>query len=103
MTGRMIGTAKPVLPTGASGLGGVLARHLAGPTMTLRLTGIAPFPDEPPPGARFAPADLADGPAIPGLAQGCGATVHFGGVLVEPPFETVIGPDIRGPYHASVP
>ena len=93
--------AKPILLTGASGnLGRVLAQHLARQGMTLRLTDIAPFPDELPPGATFTRADLSDGPAILRLAEGCGTIVHFGGISVEHPFETVIGPNIRGLYHA---
>jgi len=97
----MTAPAKPILLTGASGnLGRVLARHLTQQGMTLRLTDIAPFPDEVPPGASFTRADLADGPAILRLAEDCGAIVHFGGISVEQPFETVIGPNIRGLYHA---
>jgi uronate dehydrogenase len=33
------------------------------------------------------------------LAEGCGTIVHLGGVSTEQPFETVIGPNIRGLYH----
>ncbi len=59
-----------------------------------------PFPDPLPEGARFQLADLEDGPAILRLAEGCGTILHFGGISVEHPFETVIGPNIRGLYHA---
>jgi uronate dehydrogenase len=97
----MTTATKPILLTGASGnLGRALARYLAAQGMTLRLTDIAPFPDPLPPGATFTRADLSDGPAILRLAEGCGTIVHFGGVSVEQPFETVIGPNIRGLYHA---
>ena len=97
----MTSTTKPVLLTGASGkLGRVLARYLAGQGFTLRLTDIAPFADELPPGASFTQMDLSDGPAVLRLAEGCGTILHFGGVSVEQPFETVIGPNIRGLYHA---
>jgi uronate dehydrogenase len=97
----MTAPTKPILLTGASGnLGRVLAQHLAKQGMTLRLTDIAPFPDEVPPGASFTRVDLNDGPAILRLAEGCGTIVHFGGISVEQPFETVIGPNIRGLYHA---
>ena len=58
--------------------------------MILRLTDIVPFPDEMPPGASFTRADLVDGPALLRLAEGCGTIVHFGGIAVEQPFETVI-------------
>ena len=93
--------AKPVLLTGASGaLGRMLANQLAAQGWTLRLTDRAPFPGTVPEGARFTPADLSDGPAILRLAEGCGTILHFGGISVEQPFETVLGPNIRGLYHA---
>ena len=92
---------KPVLLTGASGvLGRVLAHALAAQGWTLRLTDIAPFPGPVPEGASFTRADLNDGAAILRLAEGCGTILHFGGISVEQPFETVIGPNIRGLYHA---
>lgn len=97
----MTASAKPILLTGASGnLGCVLVRSLAAQGMALRLTDIAPFPDALPPGASFTRADLGDGPALLRLAEGCGTILHFGGISVEQPFETVIGPNIRGLYHA---
>lgn len=93
--------SKPVLLTGASGaLGRVLARTLAAQGWTLRLTDRAAFPDPVPTGAHFTQVDLTDGPAFLRLAEGCGTILHFGGISVEQPFETVIGPNIRGLYHA---
>jgi len=92
---------KPVLLTGASGaLGRILTRALGEAGWTLRLTDRVAFPDPLPEGARFHLADLEDGPAILRLAEGCGTILHFGGISVEHPFETVIGPNIRGLYHA---
>ncbi len=92
--------AKPVLLTGASGaLGRVLARELGQAGWTLRLSDIAPFPDPLPPGAVFRQADLEDGVSLLRQAEGCGAVLHFGGVSVEKPFETVIGANIRGLFH----
>jgi uronate dehydrogenase len=91
---------KPVLLTGASGmLGQVLAAALAAQGWQLRLTDRVAFPGEIPENASFTLADLTDGPAILRLAEGCGTILHFGGVSVEHPFETVIGPNIRGLYH----
>jgi uronate dehydrogenase len=93
--------AKPVLLTGASGnLGRMLARELAARGWILRLTDIAPFPDAIPPGATFTRMDLADGVGLLRLAEGCGAILHFGGISVEQPFGTVLGPNIQGLYHA---
>ena len=92
---------KPVLLTGASGaLGQVLTRALAAQGWTLRLTDRVPFPGPVPAGCRFTLADLADGPAILRMAEGCGTILHFGGIAVEQPFETVLEPNIRGLYHA---
>ncbi len=91
---------KPVLLTGASGgIGRNLARAFAAKGWDLRLTDIQPFPGPVPDGAAFTVADLADSAAILRLAKGCGTILHFGGVSVEQPFETVIGPNIRGLYH----
>ncbi len=93
--------AKPVLLTGASGvLGRMLAKALAAQGWQLRLTDIAPFPGPVPENASFTRADLNDGAAILRLAEGCGTILHFGGISVEQPFEDVIGPNIRGLYHA---
>jgi uronate dehydrogenase len=92
--------AKPVLLTGASGaLGTMLARELGRAGWRLRLTDIAPFPDPLPPGAAFQRADLNDGVSLLRQAEGCGAILHFGGVSVEQPFETVLGPNLRGLHH----
>jgi uronate dehydrogenase len=92
--------AKPVLLTGASGnLGRVLARELAARGWTLRLTDIAPFPGPLPERASFERADLDDGAALPRLAEGCGAILHFGGIPSDRPFEAVLGPNLRGLFH----
>jgi uronate dehydrogenase len=93
-------TQKPILLTGASGnLGRMLAKALAAEGFTLRLTDIAPFPDPVPAGAKFTRVDLSDGVGLLRLAEGCGTILHFGGISTEQPFETVIGPNIRGLYH----
>jgi uronate dehydrogenase len=90
----------PILLTGASGaLGRQLTRALAEASYTLRLTDIAPFPDALPAGASFTAADLVDTAAIAALAEGCRTVLHFGGVSVEKPFDTVLGPNIIG-LHA---
>ncbi len=91
---------KPILLTGASGaLGRMLARELGAAGFTLRLTDIAPFPDPLPPRARFVRADLEEALAIVRQAEGCSTILHFGGNATEQPYETIIGPNIRGLYH----
>ena len=91
---------KPVLLTGAAGnLGRMLARELGAAGRLLRLTDIAPFPDPLPADARFTRADLNDGVPLLRLAEGCGAILHFGGISVEQPFETILGPNLRGLFH----
>jgi uronate dehydrogenase len=92
--------AKPVLLTGASGnLGRMLTKALSAQGWTLRLTDIVPFPDAIPASASFTRADLNDGVTILRLAEGCGAIVHLGGISNEQPFETILGPNIRGLHH----
>lgn len=91
---------RPVLITGASGaLGRQVSAALGERGWKLVLTDIVPFPDKIPQGARFVRADLEDGVAILRMAEGCGTVLHFGGISTDHPFETVIGPNIRGLYH----
>lgn len=91
---------KPILLTGASGnLGRMLARELAAAGHALRLTDIAPFPDTLPAGAVFERADLNDGVTVSRLAEGVSHILHFGGISIDMPFETVFGPNLRGLYH----
>jgi len=92
--------SKPILLTGASGnLGRMLAAGLAAAGHRLRLTDIAAFPDPLPPGAAFEKADLEDGVTIARLAEGVSDILHFGGISIDMPFETVLGPNLRGLYH----
>jgi uronate dehydrogenase len=90
----------PILITGASGaLGRQMTRLLGEAGYTLRLTDIAPFPDALPPGASFTQADLVNAPSITALVAGCSTVLHFGGVSVEKPFDTVLGPNIVGIHN----
>jgi uronate dehydrogenase len=89
-----------ILLTGASGmLGRQIARGLGAAGYTLRLTDIAPFPDELPPGATFTAADLIERQVIARLAEGCRTILHFGGVSTERPFMEVLGPNVTGLFH----
>lgn len=92
---------KPVLITGASGnLGRFLTKTLAAEGWTLRLTDMAPFPDELPPGASFRRVDLADGLEVVRLIEGCGLVLHFGGASTDEwAFESVVDANLRGLYH----
>ncbi len=92
---------KPVLITGASGtLGRFLAKTLAAEGWTLRLTDMAPFPDELPAGASFRRVDLADGLEVIRLVEGCGLVLHFGGASTDEwAFESIVDANIRGMYH----
>lgn len=92
---------KPVLITGASGnLGRFLTKTLAAEGWTLRLTDMAPFPDELPPGASFRRVDLADGLEVVRLIEGCGLVLHFGGASTDEwTFESVVDANLRGLYH----
>ena len=91
---------KPVLLTGASGtIGRMLANRLSALGWTLRLTDAVSLPFPTPQGATFTRADLEDQGAVNDLAQGCGLILHFGGISTEQPFETVLGPNLRGSFH----
>lgn len=92
--------SKPILLTGAAGnLGRMLARELSAAGHRLRLTDIAAFPDPMPAGAVFDRADLNDGVTVARLAEGVSHILHFGGISIDMPFETVFGPNLRGLYH----
>lgn len=89
-----------LLLTGASGqLGRWLAPELAARGHALRLSDIAPFPDPLPAGASFVSADLADGAAVTGLAEGIDTILHFGGISVERPWSEIVGPNLVGTTH----
>lgn len=95
-----INLAKPILLTGASGnIGRQLAHAMGKEGWTLRLTDMAPFPDELPPGATFTQCDLGDGVNLMHLAEGCGLIVHFGGASHDLwPVEDIINANLRGIY-----
>ena len=92
---------KPVLLTGASGnLGRHLAKTLGALGWTLRLTDMAAFPDELPPGATFRRVDLADGVEVMRLVEGCGLVLHFGGASTDEwSFKGIEAANLTGLYH----
>ncbi|WP_207539455.1 NAD-dependent epimerase/dehydratase family protein [Sabulicella rubraurantiaca] len=92
---------EPVLLTGASGQICVgLARAMAEAGIPLRLTDRVPFPDPLPPGTRFTQGELADPALLRGLAQGCRAVVHLGGISGETGFARILRANILGAHHA---
>ncbi|OYR12047.1 NAD-dependent epimerase/dehydratase family protein [Brucella grignonensis] len=91
---------KKLLLTGASGnLGRMLAPRLAQAGYRLRLSDIAPFPDELPEGAEFIRADLTDAVAIADLVRGTDTILHFGGISVEQPYDLVAKANLIGVTH----
>lgn len=91
---------KHLLLTGASGnLGRMLAPRLAQGGYRLRLSDIAPFPDELPEGAEFIQADLSDATAAVGLVRGTDAVLHFGGISIEKPYDQIVSANILGVTH----
>ena len=91
---------KKLLLTGASGnLGRMLAPRLTQAGYRMRLSDIAPFPDELPEGAEFIQADLTDAPAIADLVRGTDAILHFGGISVEQPYDLVAKANLMGVTH----
>ncbi|WP_232628108.1 NAD-dependent epimerase/dehydratase family protein [Methylobacterium sp. Leaf118] len=88
-----------VLLTGAAGaLGTELRRDGATWASHLRLTDRIPVAD-PAAHEEDRPADLADGPALLDLAEGCDAIVHFGGQSREGPWSSVLPSNVVGTYN----
>lgn len=91
---------KHLLLTGASGkLGRMLVPRLIDKGYQLRLSDIAPFPDELPKGTEFIQADLADADAVVKLVGGTDAILHFGGISIEQSYEEIARTNILGVTH----
>ncbi len=99
------GTQKTGLPekivlTGAAGrLGSYLREPLAKMAKQLISTDITPDIGKLHPNETYVIADLADMTAIAPLMDGADMVVHFGAIVDEAPFETLLGPNYIGAYN----
>jgi len=90
---------KRLLLTGAAGnLGRVLRPRLKRYCETLRLSDLAPM-DPAGVGEEVVQAPLEDLTAMQALLADVDAVLHFGGVSVEKPFDTVLPANIVGAYN----
>lgn len=96
----MAKTLKKIVLTGAAGrLGSYLREPLLAMCETLVSTDIAEEFGECYAGETYVRADLADLPAMVNLLQGTDMVVHFGAIVDEAPFETLLGPNFIGAYN----
>jgi uronate dehydrogenase len=92
---------KNIVLTGAAGnLGPILASKLAVRGHRLLLSDIVDFPQALPQNASFRKIDLNDRDAMLALVAETEAVLHFGAISTEKSFEEILGPNIRGTYHA---
>ena len=91
---------KKIVLTGAAGrLGGYLRGPLSKLADTLVSTDISDSIDKPGANETFVQADLADKAAIHDIIEGADMVVHFGAIVDEASFETILGPNIIGSYN----
>jgi len=88
-----------LLPTGAAGtLGRALRARFAPRCQTLRLSDLGPSAGLAA-NEQDQPCNLADRAGMEALLRGVDAVLHFGGVSVENPFETVAPANIEGVFN----
>lgn len=91
---------KKIVLTGAAGrLGSYLREPLSKMADTLLSTDIDEAPGKLYPGEEFVQADLADMDAMSAIVQGADMVIHFGAIVDEAPFETLVGPNYIGSYN----
>jgi len=91
---------KKIVLTGAAGaLGTVLREPLSKMAEVLVSTDIAAAPDKLLANETFVQADLAEMDQIAPLLEGADMVVHFGAIVDEAPFETLLGPNYIGAYN----
>jgi uronate dehydrogenase len=97
MTGKKL---KKIVLTGAAGrLGGYLRGPLSKLAESLVCTDIADDVTGLAANETFVQADLADKAAIHAIIEGADMVVHFGAIVDEASFETILGPNIIGSYN----
>jgi uronate dehydrogenase len=88
-----------LLLTGAAGgVGTALRERLKANCEVLRLSDRSDF-GAAQAGEEIVLADLADGPQVSAMVQGCQAIVHLGGVSVEGAFDPILQSNILGVYN----
>ncbi len=91
---------KKLVLTGAAGrLGSYLREPLTKMADELVSTDIVEDIGRLYPGESYVRADLADRAAIEPVLEGADMVVHFGAIVDEAPFETLLGPNFIGAYN----
>lgn len=91
---------KKLVLTGAAGrLGSYLREPLSKMCDELVSTDIAAAPDTLFENETYVQADIADFDAVLALLEGADMVVHFGAIVDEAPFETLLGPNFIGAYN----
>lgn len=91
---------KKLVLTGAAGrLGSYLREPLADMCDTLVSSDIVDDIGRLYEGETFVQADIADLAAMESLLEGADMVVHFGAIVDEAPFETLLGPNFIGAYN----
>ena len=91
---------KKIVLTGACGaLGTVLREPLSKMAENLLSTDILAAPDSLLDNETFVQADIAHMDQIGPLLEGADMVVHFGAIVDEAPFETLLGPNYIGAYN----
>lgn len=96
----MTAMKKKIVLTGAAGrLGSYLREPLTKMAETLVSTDIADDIGQLYPGESYVKADLASLDAMSEVIAGADMVVHFGAIVDEKPFETLLGPNFIGAYN----
>jgi uronate dehydrogenase len=86
--------------TGAAGrLGSILRQPLAAMAKELVSSDIVDSLDDLHDNERYVRADLTNKESIVALLKNVDVVVHFGAIVDEAPFETLLGPNFLGSYH----